>query len=158
MPSLSTGSWFVYGNDTVRGVRTCTASTDIEVEFRDFGRLGEVATEMAEMTGVEVRRVKWALTEETKARYAKVARKGAIRNALDKAVDYATEAGRNWVSAVEIVEESVGNLFGAAAPGSFGSGGMLTRRGGVSQEQRLGFEPENYDVACQIRVICESNN
>jgi uncharacterized protein YggE len=136
--------------------RTYTASTDFEVTFQDFGRLGAVATEMAEMTSVEVRRVQWTLTEETKARYAKVARKGAVRDAREKADDYAVAAWKGSVSVLEIVEGSVGNLFGAAAPGSFGSGGALTRGLSSSQEQRLSFEPESRDVACQVRAVFEA--
>lgn len=107
------------------------------------------------MTGVEVRRVLWTLTEETTARHAKVARQGAVKDAMDKAGDYAAAAGKGMVTVVEIAEGSGGNL-GAPIPASFGSGGMLTRGGGAPQEQRLSFEPENRDVACQVRVVFEA--
>jgi len=163
MSSLNTGS-FVY-HDTKPPQRTYSASTHFEVTFRDFGKLGAVVTEMAEMTGVEVRNVQWVLTEETKVRYAKVARQGAVRDAMDKARDYAAAAGRGTATIMEIMEDSVGGLFGAAAPTGIGfgasttpfsSGGMLTRGGGAPQEQRLKFEPENRDVTCQVRAGFEA--
>lgn len=133
-----------------------TASTDFQVTFRDFAQLGAMATEMSEMAGVQVRRVEWTLTEETKARYASVARQGAVRDALEKARDYATAAGRTTVKAVGIMELHGGGMFGPAASGIFGGMAGTMTMGGGPPEERLTFEPETRDVGCQVKVCFEA--
>lgn len=76
-----------------RGV-THTASSTLEVVFRDLVLLADTAGELAAMPHVAITSTEWRLTAATCAEIEREARKKAIENAVQKAEDYAGVVGR----------------------------------------------------------------
>lgn len=78
-----------------------TVSASAEIIFRDMAQLGETSAELAKMPHVSVSGTEWRLTEATRLELEREARLKAIRDAVQKAQDYAGVVGRRVV-AVEI--------------------------------------------------------
>jgi uncharacterized protein YggE len=78
-----------------------TVSASAEVTFRDMAQLADVSNSLATMPHVSVQGTEWRLTEPTRAELEREARLKAIRDAVQKAQDYAGVVGRQVV-AVEI--------------------------------------------------------
>ncbi|OIW25025.1 hypothetical protein CONLIGDRAFT_78941 [Coniochaeta ligniaria NRRL 30616] len=81
--------------------KECTVSASAEIIFRDMVQLAETSAELATMPHVSVSGTEWRLTEATREEIEREARLKAIKDAVQKAQDYAGVVGRRVV-AVEI--------------------------------------------------------
>lgn len=78
-----------------------TVAASAEIIFRDFAQLAEMSAQLATMPHMSVGGTEWRLTAATLAEIEREARLEAIRDAVQKANDYAGVVGRR-VAAVEI--------------------------------------------------------
>lgn len=114
----STSSHLPINPDTGRvlpdGVKQYTAQTTAEVVFRDLDLLARLATELSAMENVAIADTEWRLTDATRAEITREARIGAVRNAVEKANDYADVVGRQVV-AYHIDDGNVSTSFSRPA-------------------------------------------
>jgi uncharacterized protein YggE len=78
-----------------------TVAASAEIIFRDFTQLAEMSAKLATMPHMSVNGTEWRLTDATLKEIGREARLKAIRDAVQKANDYAGVVGRRVV-AVEI--------------------------------------------------------
>ncbi|KLJ06827.1 hypothetical protein EMPG_17679 [Blastomyces silverae] len=83
------------------GPRQFSAFASLSATFRDFAKLGQIASGLFMMPFVEVHSIDWRLTDATAAELAKEARKKALLDAIEKASDFAQTVNRE-VFPVEI--------------------------------------------------------
>jgi len=81
-----------------------TVKSSAEVVFRDMAQLADVSNELANMLHVSISETEWRLTDATRAEIEREARLKAIKDAVQKAQDYAGVVGRQVV-AVEIKDQ-----------------------------------------------------
>lgn len=74
------------------------ASTTAEVVFRDLDLLSRLASELAAMQNVSITRTVWRLTDASELELSREARIKAIKDAVQKAEDYASVVGREVVA------------------------------------------------------------
>ena len=84
--------------------RVYHASSGFEVIFRDFKKLGNVASELFLMPHVTVNRIDWRLTDPTMKALGAESRKKSMLDAISKANDYASVLGREVV-AVKVTDQ-----------------------------------------------------
>ncbi|RJE24936.1 hypothetical protein PHISCL_02768, partial [Aspergillus sclerotialis] len=80
--------------------RVYYAQVNINANFRDFGKLSQVAAELLALPNVEISGIDWQLTKPTRKALGSESRKLAMLDAVEKARDYAEVVGRE-VFAVE---------------------------------------------------------
>lgn len=78
--------------------RQYTAETTAEVVFRNLGLLAELAVQLSAMENVAIEHTEWRLTDPTREAITREARIDAVRNAVEKANDYAGVVGREVVA------------------------------------------------------------
>lgn len=78
--------------------RQYTAETTAEVVFRNLGLLAELAVQLSAMENVAIERTEWRLTDTTREAITREARIDAVKNAVEKANDYASVVGREVVA------------------------------------------------------------
>lgn len=78
--------------------RQYTAETTAEVVFRDLDLLASLAVELSAMENVAIEEAEWRLTDDTRDKITREARIYAVRNAVDRANDYADIVGRQVVA------------------------------------------------------------
>ena len=86
-----------------------------EITFRDFTQLAETSAELAKMPHMSINGTEWRLTQPTLDEIGREARLKAIRDAVQKANDYAGVVGRQVV-AVEIKDGQSGGWPSGRAP------------------------------------------
>lgn len=134
--------------------RLYEAFIHLEVTFRDFEKLAEVAGSIFVIPKVEIRSTTWSLTEETKKAAGVIGREEAIKDAISKAEDYARVLGRRVIAAD--VRDNGTNLKAVKRKGY---AAMVPRRGvGAEQESMvdgLALEPQNVKITekAQIRFV-----
>lgn len=77
--------------------RMYTAETTAVVVFRDLALLAQLAVELSAMENVSIQQTEWHLTDFTQDQITREARINAMRNAVEKANDYAAVVGREVV-------------------------------------------------------------
>lgn len=92
------------GSGRQEQVRRFRATGDVDIEFRDLDEVGRWLAKVGETNGVEVRGVDWSLTEATAAKLGAEVRAEAVRNAVSRAMDYATALGLDEVDLKGIYE------------------------------------------------------
>jgi len=141
------------GSGRQEQVRRFRATGDVDIEFRDLEEVGRWLAKVGEINGVEVRGVDWTLTEATTQKIGAEVRAEAVRNAVARAMDYATALGLDEV-----------DLKGIYEPGLYpkeccaGGGGVLPvpraamLAGGVAES---GFElkPAVVPVVADVAVV-----
>lgn len=90
-----------------------TVSASAEVIFRDMDQLSNITNQLAVMPHVSILGAEWRLTDVTQAEIECEARSKAIKDAVQKAQDYAAVVGRQII-AVEIRD----HLAPTAEPGT----------------------------------------
>ena len=106
------------------------ATSSYQVFFRDFAKLSEVVGKLVTYPNVEIQSIDWRLTDSTQKALGCESRQLAMRDAIQKANDFAEVIGRKVVP-VEINDGGQGSfnqthqmpmvksrLFGSAAPAS----------------------------------------
>lgn len=98
----STSSQLPISQDTGRAIldaaRLYTAQTTAEVVFRDVDLLAKLAVELSAMEDVAIEQTEWRLTDPTRDEITREARISAVKNAVQKANDYAGVVGREVVA------------------------------------------------------------
>ncbi|MCJ1229623.1 hypothetical protein MMC12_006292 [Toensbergia leucococca] len=148
MTSVRTRSWIPEDKDGNPLFRKYEASTQFEVIFRDFDRLGQVATTLLTMPHAEIKSTSWRLTDETMESMGSESRQMAMRNAVQKATDYADVVGRKVV-AVEITDQ-YSSTRGRATQ-SLGRSGERGTKTSVSVNS-LVLKPEDVELSASVDV------
>lgn len=88
--------------------RVYHATSSFQVIFRDFTKMSEVVGKLVAYPKVEIDSIDWQLTDGTLTALGSESRKQAIRDAIQKAKDYAEVLGREVV-VVEITDDGYGS-------------------------------------------------
>ncbi|EEQ87380.2 uncharacterized protein BDCG_02500 [Blastomyces dermatitidis ER-3] len=91
-------------DDNPTSLRQFSVFANLSATFRDFAKLGEIASQLFMMPFVEVRAVNWRLMDVTAEKLAKEARKKPLMDAIEKANDFAETVHRE-VFPVEINDQ-----------------------------------------------------
>lgn len=118
-------------NREVRSLpREHTVAASAEIIFRDFTQLAEMTAQLATMPHISVGGTEWRLTDATLEEIEHEARLKAIRNAVEKATDYAEAVGRRVV-AVEIKDGPSSDTDGYS---SYRPGGRMMQAAQMPQQ------------------------
>ncbi|KAL1869589.1 hypothetical protein Daus18300_005443 [Diaporthe australafricana] len=82
------------GREIKSAAKEYTATTTAEVVFRDLELLARLATELSAMENVSITQTSWRLTDATHEAICREARVKAMKDAVQKAEDYAGVVGR----------------------------------------------------------------
>lgn len=83
------------GREIKSAAKEYTATTTAEVVFRDLELLARLANELSAMENVSITQTSWRLTDATHAAICREARVNAMKDAVQKAEDYAGVVGRD---------------------------------------------------------------
>ncbi|OJD18629.1 hypothetical protein ACJ73_08703 [Blastomyces percursus] len=136
-------------DDKPTGPRQFSAFANLSATFRDFAKLGEIASQVFVMPFVEVRSISWRLRDMMAEKLAKEARKGALMDAIGKASDFAQTVNR------EVFPVEINDQGGSTSP----SGPLLMARAMTarvddpgSSGHALDLEPQEITVRASIMV------
>ena len=121
----------------------------VDAKFSDFARLSAFLSQMADVRGVSVLGVDWALTEQHRLALVREVRQAAVRDAHAKAQEYADALGLGSVRPVAIADAGMlgeGIAPANAAPAAFSRGAP----GGVGDDGGLDLTPQDVEVAAQV--------
>lgn len=96
------------GRELKTAPREYTATTTAEVIFRDVELLARLANELSAMENVSITQTEWRLTDATHDAICREARVNAMKDAVQKANDYAGVVGREVVAVK--VEDGPANI------------------------------------------------
>jgi len=142
MQSLSTGSYRPRDAQGVDLDRRYTANSAFEVEFRDFGKLGAVTTQLLAIPNVSIYNTTWRLTEQTKESLGSQSRKEAVQDAMAKARDFAEAAGCKTVRPFEISDGYSDVEYGY----------NMRMKAGTAEDGELSFTPEEVKLKTDVTV------
>ncbi|EEQ92507.1 hypothetical protein RJZ56_006175 [Blastomyces dermatitidis] len=125
------------------------ASTSFSATFRDFDKLGAVATTLSVMPNVSITSTRWMLTDATIASLISECRISAAHDARTKARDYAKAFGYQDVEPYEISDTSYG-LPSTSTASVMRSRKMM--RPMERQEQQLIFRPEEVSMTSTVTI------
>lgn len=126
--------------------RVYHASIDIEITFRNFSKLGKVAKRLVAEENVEISRIVWQLTEETKEVLGVESRKKAMKDAIRRAQDYAAVIGKE-VEAVAITDRESSSSLGTARCMAVNTAGIK-----AGEEESLDLTPPDIEFNCAVNV------
>lgn len=147
MTSFSTNSHLPKDKEGKELKREYNASTTFHIIFRNFEKLGEVATGLSRTPRVAIRSTQWRLTDATVESLGSESRQAAMRDAIHKAKDYADVLGRDVV-AIE-VSDTGARSHGRTMQGAGRSRGTMVNTQGVDG---LSIEPEDVELSTSINV------
>ncbi|EXJ64309.1 hypothetical protein A1O7_00645 [Cladophialophora yegresii CBS 114405] len=125
-----------------------TASSTIDVHFRDFTLLGDMVVRLSAMDYVGLRGVTWQLTDAKQAWLDEEVRLQALKHAIERAEAYARIISRERVTCVKIEDSSE----------FWPSGQMMQTARQVASVEAFGvgagiqFEPGNIEVRGTVSV------
>ncbi len=138
---MATKSWIPEEKDGKPvGSRLHQAYIHFEVIFCDLAMLADVAVVLSTTPNAEIDRVDWRLTDITKQNLGTEARKAALRDAIQRAGDYAMVVGRNVV-ATEIDKE-----YSSTSARTMQTARVATRFNGLS------VEPQDVELHASITL------
>lgn len=125
------------------------ASVGLEVKFRDFGALTRWVGQHVETTqGFGLEGVTWALTEARRQELAREVRTRAVRDAAQRAQEYADALDLGPVRPVAIADAG---MLGDGLHPSGGAEASYLRAGGASDaDENLQLSPEDIEVAATV--------
>jgi uncharacterized protein YggE len=130
--------------------RKHNAKTQFDIKFRDFVRLGKIATELSTMEFVRINNISWRLTDATKEGLGSQSRIAAVENALMKAKDFAKPLGEKVPRAVELTEQG---FTTSTASHMRARKGMRTDTGTSDpRTDGMEFEPEDVQLSANVTV------
>ena len=139
--------------------RVFATSVAFKLEVQDFGKLGELVTQLStSIHHARVHDVRWELTEDTKKYHQSELRRLAAADALQKATDYAYALGLQTVRIVELREEGAGG--GAVYYASARNMVRGFENGHADEEkvfQDLEFVPEDIKLTCAVDCRFEAD-
>lgn len=129
------------------------AKISFEAIFRDFEKLGLIASNLFAKPHVHVNRIEWRLTDPTKEKLESESRKAALLNAIRRAKEYA-EIVQREVVVVKILDD--GHKTGhrtLQSPRYDHFGGVSSSPAGIA------LEPEDIEVTASVEVkfVSEQN-
>ena len=128
--------------------REYTANTSFTIIFRDFAKLGEMTSRLFRTPHVEISSTEWRLTPATLKSLGSELRKAAMRDAVQKAQDYADVLGRSPI-AVEVTDQGT-NRSGRTVQGT--SRSRHSAAGSKAFVEGLVLEPEDVEWRSSIAV------
>lgn len=136
-------------------ISTYSGRADLYIDFSDFNVLNTLATQFSVMDNVSIQRITWHLTEATLASVEEIARKGAAKNALQRARDYAevfadvsAEDAVRKVKAENVTE--VSKYEQSTKPQKYYSRKQSVKTKFIKEKAELHYEPE--DVVVEVKV------
>ncbi len=151
--SLETGAFSVRPEFTKMGrgerVRAYHGHVRITAELTDFTALGELITRLADLDLTQVTGPFWALRRTSPVH--REARKQAVREAVQRAREYADALGTTLAALVEIADtgaEQAAAHGGPVPPGAMRS--AFAAPGGAPEAAPLDLEPERQHVQAQV--------
>lgn len=156
---LKSWSSIPYSRDDEPRARVYRAQVNINANFRDFNKLGEVTAKLLRLQNVEISGIDWQLTKPTRIALGSESRKLAMLDAVAKARDYTEVIGREVV-ATHISDNSSTNFHPRSGmvmpqmpqqlpqmmqqmPGGYGRG---------ETDGGLDVTPHNIDVTHSVQV------
>ncbi|EER39570.1 conserved hypothetical protein [Histoplasma capsulatum var. duboisii H88] len=134
-------------NNIPTGPRQFSAFASLSAVFRDFAKLGQIASQLFMMPFVEVQSIDWRLTNATSAELNKEARSKALLNAIEKATLYSQVVARQ-VSVVEICDQ--GGTFPGSSSQPVRRYTMARAAYADSGAEALELEPQEIAVTASI--------
>ncbi|MFF1833337.1 SIMPL domain-containing protein [Streptomyces sp. NPDC058231] len=154
---LETGALSITPELTQRGrdekIRAYHGRVHITAELADFTALGELTTRIADLDMTRITGPRWALRPDSPA-YTE-ARRQAVREALQRAREYADALGTHLTALLELADLGAENTALAppvpAPPGGFGARAAY---GGTEPETPpvLDLEPQRQTVYAQVNA------
>jgi uncharacterized protein YggE len=124
------------------------ARVEVRAKFRDFAVLGSWAANLSERSGVTVRGITWALTENRRIALTQHARTQAVDDARAKATAY---AGALELSRVRVLELADAGMLGdGLRPAEASSGGYARATAMSASQGELQLKPEDIGVAASV--------
>ncbi|EXJ92402.1 hypothetical protein A1O3_00953 [Capronia epimyces CBS 606.96] len=127
-----------------------TTNTNLDIRFRDFGKLGQMVVQLSSTPLVQVKGVTWKLTEEKRTALQDQVRMDALRRAIQRAQSYAQIIGRsNTVTPVKIQDHPESQPTGRAKQRvrmQMAASPALSLGGGID------FEPQLIEVSAKLDV------
>ncbi|MFJ5226008.1 SIMPL domain-containing protein [Streptomyces sp. NPDC088400] len=152
---LETGSFSISPELTRHGrgerVRAYHGSVHLNAELADFTALGELTTRLADLDLTHVTGPWWALRPDSPAHGD--ARRQAVREAVQRAREYAGALGAHLAALVELADlgaESSAGYGMPAAPG--GLRGMSYGSAEATEAPALDLEPQRQTVYAQVNA------
>lgn len=140
--------------ETSKSEPTYSAKAEFNIKFSDFAVLDKLTTQFSAMENVRIDRIDWRLTDATLHSIEGGARKGAARDAIQKARDYAevfagisAEEAKTRVKAVEVKES---RMYQQITRPQLHYGKAQRVRETVLDTTELQFEPE--DVRLDVSI------
>jgi uncharacterized protein YggE len=161
MRALCTSSRPTYGAKDAEFDRKYVAETMFELEFRDFGKMGAVTTQLLAMPNVNIDNTAWQLTEKTKESLGSQLRQKAVQDAMVKARDFAEATGckevrpfevTDWDSAPDAPHGWRGRTYGRPMRDGAVTGSPAVRGYGAAEDAELSFAPEDIQLRANVTV------
>ncbi|MEV7679288.1 SIMPL domain-containing protein [Streptomyces sp. NPDC088341] len=152
---LETGAFSISPELTKHGrgerIRAYHGRVHLTVELTDFTALGELTTRLADLELTQVAGPWWALRPDSPAHGE--ARRQAVREAVQRAREYAEALGARLAALVELAD------LGAEAPAAYGmapAGALRSRSFGATDSAEaapaLDLEPQRQTVHAQVNA------
>lgn len=132
------------------------AAINVTVKFKDFDVLAEWIARTAELPGVRVNGIDWALTEARRTSVTAEVRSRAVKDAADKARVFAQAIGLSQVRAIAIADPG---MLGVEGRGSIEAPTMMraAAAGGGGGAAELNFTPEDIEVSASVDARFEAS-
>ncbi|MFH8987437.1 SIMPL domain-containing protein [Streptomyces sp. NPDC017940] len=150
---VETGAFSITPELTKRGkgerVRTYHGRVHITAELTDFTALGELTTRVADLELTHIDGPWWALRPDSPAH--RTARQQAVKEAVQRAREYAEALGTTLAALVEIADIGADNTpygFGGPAPGM----ARAAYGGAPEAVPALDLEPQRQSVYAQVNA------
>ena len=143
--SLSTSNDDEYDDDNNKtGKRLYTATTKVDIRFRDFKTLGDMVVDFSTMEFIRLQGITWKLTDEKKAQLEEEVRLEALRSAIKRAHAYAKVIGKENVTAAKITDNDDSYTGGRTM--------QTARRYSAAPGVGIDFEPQIVEVRASLEV------
>ncbi|MCS0637395.1 SIMPL domain-containing protein [Streptomyces sp. LP05-1] len=151
---LETGAFSISPQLTRHGkgerVRAYQGRVHISAELADFTALGELTTRLADLELVQVDGPWWGLRPDSPAHAE--ARRQAVREAVQRAREYAGALGTELAALVELADLGAENAVPYAGPPAPGSARMAFAGAAAEAAPALDLEPQRQTVTAQVNA------
>lgn len=129
------------------------ASAAMHADFTDFVALADLAAQFGATEGLELRRVEWRLTEDTRREVENTCLTRAVEQAKDRALAMASAAGESQVEFVQLADPGMlgdrpTESFAAPAPRM----AMMRGAGGEDALSGIDIQPEDLTVGGVVQA------
>ncbi len=132
------------------------AAIGVTAKFRDFDALADWLSEVANVPGVQVEGVEWALTDSQRTSVTSEVRSRAVKDAADKARVFAQAIGLAQVTAVAIADPGMLGVQGIGpSPAPMMMRAAAFKGGGDAAP--LAFTPEDIEVSASVDARFEAS-